>query len=1399
MDRKLYIIKGQRKVFNTVAGICYNIGSVIMNVKMATKNVKWKFEIIEGDKILLGMDILRHLKLRIDLHKMIIKIGKGARERIMYLNRRKKVNNGEKYDVIMKEDCTIKARTICNIPVVVSGYYTGAILFESVKSEFFPRTVTTVWAGESILSVINSTEDDLNFKKGEVIGKGSNKYEVEEMYEVKKSGKVSAENTESIFSMWISEEFRKESEDHSETINNIENNSNNNINYSKTCEQLIKEKISKYKDLTSDQRRKLEEVLLEYGTVFSNKLNKGGQVSTYPINIKIKDGVNPVCTRRHNLSEKENEIVDKEVEELKATGIIEDSVSPWESPVVIVKKPDGSNRFCIDYRRVNKLVEKDSYPLPNIDVVMRGFAGCMFFTKMDFASGYFQVGIEEKDRPITAFSTRKGKYHFKTLPQGFINSSSVFQRTMNMILSGLSWEFLLVYIDDILIFSKTFEQHITQIKAVLERLRKNNLIIKLSKCEFARSELLFLGHIINKAGISTDPRKTNIISKCAAPGNQSELRSFLGCTGYYRKFIHKYSDITVPLRESVNNKTWTWGKEQEDAFNLLKKLLCESPVLRHPDFTKPFKILCDASGYAAGIILEQDNHPIWFYSQRFTKTECRYGITERECLALVLAVKKFRQFIHGKPFTVVTDHSALKFLFENKNHVSKLMRWSLELQEYAADMTIVFKPGVTHSAPDALSREPLAKNGFKLSDWFNVYEETNFVDDYADNIDIVYEYSDEEMDSSSSEEEVDNKIVKKRTDFKYTPRDKEYLERVAEDNKWFDNERKVNDEKYKKLDKLLGQQIINKESDLMENKEDISWEDVEPPQFSEIGQKQLLDKDAEPILTYLAYGKLPVEGKETVIKISRECIYEDGQLYKVEWTKNTCAKCLWIPKCMINEVIADMHGAMLSGHSGFDKTLLKTRERYYFPNMYSEVKKWVQTCKECQERKGLTRKEYGSLNPLEHPSYPFERVAMDIVGPLVETTQGNKYILTIMDYHTRWPEAISLKDAKAHTVAKAYIDVFISRYGCPRIVLTDLGSNFNSHLMEEVNKILQTKHRTTTPYRPQTNGMIERFHAPLITSLSYLCSVDQTDWDEYVPLALFVYRSSVNTTIEMSPFKALFGFNASLPQEITYKIGKHGEDIEQRLDMLKRLRMDIPEIVKRQQNIMKENWNKRRHPNEKFEKGEAVWVKNKPISKKDIESKKLSKKFNGPCIVVKRTGDLDYVLRNALTGKSQTQHVSKLKRARLTKEDMKFYKDEVEKFEKEEKRVNELDKLITREKEKRKGKEKESDKSDSESEDEEAWKERMRLEEEGEYDDKEWEVEQVLDHRDTDEGRYYLLKWKGWPMAKNSWTHKSETGCKDLVEDYLDKKKNNIKKKDVKFTDKQEKKRWDKRRRPAKK
>jgi transposase InsO family protein len=459
-------------------------------------------------------------------------------------------------------------------------------------------------------------------------------------------------------------------------------------------------------DLTNDNVADIKSLLTEFSDIFCASATELRPARVFPHDIDVQ-GSKPVNTGLRRASPAQREIVQDKVKELLNAGLISESRSPWASAVVLVKKKDGSSRFCVDYRELNSLTKRDRYPLPRIDDTLDALGKSKFFTSLDLKSGYHQIPVLEKDREKTAFITHSGLFEWNVMPFGLCNAPATFQRCMDVLLAGVKWSSCMVYLDDIIVYSTSFKQHLCDLREIFGRVRETGLRFNLPKCEFVRSELLYLGHFVTRAGIRPDPALISKISNFPRPKSRSEVRSFLGLAGYYRRFIKGFSHIAAPLsdltREGVK---FQWTDEHDKIFVRLIKILSTQPVLAFPDFSKPFKLQTDASDVALGAVLAQNDdegreHPVSYISRKLSGPEIKYDTREKEALAIVWACEVFRPYLIGRHFEVETDHRNLKWLMTYQKP-GRLSHWALKLQDF--DFSIKYRPGKSNANADTLSR-----------------------------------------------------------------------------------------------------------------------------------------------------------------------------------------------------------------------------------------------------------------------------------------------------------------------------------------------------------------------------------------------------------------------------------------------------------------------------------------------------------------------------------------------------------------------------------------------------------------------------------------------------------------------------------------------------------------------
>ncbi|GAU46655.1 hypothetical protein TSUD_281460 [Trifolium subterraneum] len=453
---------------------------------------------------------------------------------------------------------------------------------------------------------------------------------------------------------------------------------------------------------------KLEElpVVGEFSDVFPEDISDLPPEREVEFGINLVPGTSPISMALYRMSALELNELKKQLEELLEKKFIRPSVSPWGAPVLLVKKKEGSMRLCIDYRQLNKVTIKNKYPLSRIDDLMDQLVGACVFSKIDLRSEYHQIRVKTEDVPKTAFRTRYGHYEYTVMPFGVTNAPGVFMEYMNRIFHSFLDKFVVVFIDDILVYSKSEEEHKEHLRIVLQVLKEKKLYAKLSKCEFWLEEVSFLGHVISSGGIAVDPAKVDAVMKWGTPESVSEIRSFLGLAGYYRRFIEGFSKMALPLTLLTRkDQAFVWDEKCEKIFQELKEKLTTGPVLILPDAKESFVVYCDASKMGLGGVLMQKGKVVAYASRQLKVHERNYPTHDLELAAIVFALKVWRHYLYGSRFEVFSDHKSLKYLFDQKELNMRQRRWLEFLKDY--DFELSYHPGKANVVADALSRKSL--------------------------------------------------------------------------------------------------------------------------------------------------------------------------------------------------------------------------------------------------------------------------------------------------------------------------------------------------------------------------------------------------------------------------------------------------------------------------------------------------------------------------------------------------------------------------------------------------------------------------------------------------------------------------------------------------------------------
>ena len=921
------------------------------------------------------------------------------------------------------------------------------------------------------------------------------------------------------------------------------------------------------------QKEKLLKLLWEYQDIFSAKESLLGQTDLMQFKVELKDDAVPFKARPYRSNPNVRQEIRRQVQEMLDKDIIEPSTSNFGSPVLLVSKPDGSYRFCIDYRKLNSMTKIDCHPIPRADdcIESLGASGAKYFSCLDLESGYWQMPVHPDSRKYTAFVTHDGLYQCKRMSFGLVNAPSVFTRLMTRVLQGLNWEVCLVYIDDVIIFSGSFEQHLQRIRLVFDRLRSAGLTLKPRKSFFGQKRIKFLGHYVSENGIEPMEEKCAAINSFPTPTKVKDIRSFLGLAGYYRRFIRDFSKISGPLVALTRQDTpFNWTKECENAFTTLKEKLMTPPILAYPNYTEPYILQTDASGESIGMILAQKQDDlervIAYAGKRLSPNEKNYSTTEKEALAVIEGLKHFDPYLRGNQVTIVTDHSALVWLLAQKQPQGRIARWVAYLQQF--NYKIEHKAGKKHLNADALSRR--------------TYQEESNPDELVRDEDIL-------PPLTANVAKAKRRGPKKA---RHTTR---------------------------------GQRPSYKYPD-------IDWT---KDRVKECQQK---DDSLKPIIAYLSNGVLPDSERlaREIASDGHNYVSEDGILYHVLDRKAKDPKatkqveelhlCLVVPKELRYDVLTSVHGDLPGGHFGTQRTYTTMRLKYFWKGMYNDCKNWVISCIACNQRKDPVKPLKAELHPLP-AVMTNERWAMDIVT-LPRTIRGNRYVLTFTEYNTRYVEAFALPETSSKTIARVLVDEICFRYGAPQTLLSDLGANLVSEVMAETCKIMKIERLFTAPYRPQTDGLLEKFHHTMCKNLSMYVNERHDDWDLLLKGVCYSYNTTacVDST-QFSPYFLMFGREPLHPIDTILPSGKvFRNDVGETISKVQFAREAARDNIIQRQKLMKERYDKNSN-DKRFNLGDLVWIHFPEVMVGG--SRKFYFNWSGPYIIIEQTSDTNYRVAHA--------------------------------------------------------------------------------------------------------------------------------------------------------------------------
>ena len=896
---------------------------------------------------------------------------------------------------------------------------------------------------------------------------------------------------------------------------------------------------------TTEQYQQMARLLTAYSDVFSRGDSDVGRTDLVQHSIPLLDGTKPIRQPPRRLGAEKDKEVEEQVAQLVQKGMVEPTDGSWSSPVVLVRKKDQSWRLCVDYRRLNAVTRKDAYPLPRIDDSLDALSGSIFFSTLDLVSGYWQVPLDEEAQQRAAFVTRGGLWRWKVLPFGLTSAPATFERLMERVLKGLQWRTLLLYLDDIIVFSKDFPSHLERLEEVFQRFRAARLKLKPGKCQLFQKEVSYLGHIVSQDGVATDPEKVEAVRNWPSPKCVQEVRSFLGFVGYYRRFCPDFATISRPLNILTSkDSSFKWEQDEENAFQTLKQLLTEAPVLTYPDPSKSYILDTDASNEAAGAVLSQEvngeERVVAYFSKTFSPPQRNYCVTRRELLAVVLAVTHFRPYLYGRKFLLRTDHASLIWLYKRSDPSHQIARWLELLAEF--EFTLEHRAGSKHGNADGLSRCTDCPQCTRI----------------------------ESRDGGPTHAEIQTTIQPQVGAVALKP----YVDQAE-----------------------LEQFQDTPNTPIAIIKETLMTGVAPDPRLVETSDAELGKYVSLLPRMEVRAGILKIRGQDP-----------DKDIWTV-----VC------PRPLREPIIWEIHR---QGHIGMDRTIKRIQKEWYWPGLTADTRRLINSCEVCQASKHSNPVANSNRQRLQ-AGRPWQIVSLDLVGPFPATPRGNTNILVLSDHFTRWRDAIPVQNGSAENIAEVLEERIFCYFGIPERLHTDQGAQFESRLMAELCALWGISKSRTTPYHPQSNGVVERGNRDLGDMLrALLLNRSEDDWDLLLPYIMRSIRASPHHATSETPNFLMIGREVRLPEHLLYgpEAGETYSREQYALEVQKRL--ETAHDLLRKNQLLIRTTDRQEKPS--FQVGQLVWLRTKRFSKGS--SQKLQPKYSGPYTVMEASKNHTYLI-----------------------------------------------------------------------------------------------------------------------------------------------------------------------------